>query len=189
MSYEDACQHTHVQCAVVCVRAKSILKSVCNVRAFGRAMYDHIFAHHKAVSSTLWRTFCRLPCSLVQKSVFEEFLMGIASISLKSDFSSKISSLHRGEEYRKRIWIYLKFYTSLWCLVFFPAASTSMMHGASYIVHYTIKPIYRQRQFCPSRPMTLDDFSSFYSSTIKARSLETNTIKSKAPCIAKTSKK
>ena len=79
------------------------------------------------------------------------------------------------------------FFTSLRCLVFFPAASTSMMHGASYIVHYTIKPIYRQRQFCPSRPMTLDDFSSFYSSTIKARSLETNTIKSRALCIAKTS--
>ena len=35
VSYEDACQHTHVQCAVVRVRAKSILKSVCNVRACG----------------------------------------------------------------------------------------------------------------------------------------------------------
>lgn len=91
--------------------------------------------------------------------------------------SSRILPL---KEYGKKIWICLKFHTSLRCLVFFPAASTSMMHGASYIVHYTIKPIYRQRQFCPSRPMTLDDFSSFYSSTIKARSLETNIIKSKA---------
>ena len=101
-------------------------------------------------------------------------------VMFQKDAVCKINSLHRREEYGKIIWIYLKFYTSLRCLVFFPAASTSMMHGASYIVHYTIKPIYRQRQFCPSRPMTLDDFSSFYSSTIKARSLETNTIKSKA---------
>ena len=37
MSCEGACAHAHVQCAVagVCVRAKSILKSVRNVRACG----------------------------------------------------------------------------------------------------------------------------------------------------------
>ena len=37
MSCEGACEHAHVRCAVtrVCVRAKSILKSVRDVRACG----------------------------------------------------------------------------------------------------------------------------------------------------------
>jgi hypothetical protein len=102
--------HTRAMCSCTCacrIYSEKCMQCAWVRLVFGHAMYDHIFAHHKAVSSTLWRTFCRLPCSLVRKSVFEEFLMGIASISLKSDFSSKISSLHRGEEYGKRIWIYL----------------------------------------------------------------------------------
>ena len=52
MSCEGACAHAHVRCAVarVRVRAKSILKSVRDVRAcvrlvFRRAMCDHTFAH------------------------------------------------------------------------------------------------------------------------------------------------
>ena len=45
MSCEGAC--AHVRCAVACVRAKSILKSVQDVRAtcFRHAMCDHNFAH------------------------------------------------------------------------------------------------------------------------------------------------
>ena len=45
MSCEGACAHAHVRCAVACVhvRAKSILKSVRDVR--GCAMCDHIFSH------------------------------------------------------------------------------------------------------------------------------------------------
>ena len=46
MSCKGACAHANVRCAVPCVRAKSFLKSVRDVRLiFGRAMCDHIFSH------------------------------------------------------------------------------------------------------------------------------------------------